>query len=76
MKKILAYIAVLIAGASAAFGQTPTWRVKDVGKAAGVILNATSRFHHSAMVQLDEGKSDLAELDALVDVLIAGLAAH
>lgn len=49
------------------------WRVKDVGKAAGVILNATSRFHHPAMVQLDEGKSDLAELDALVDVLIAGL---
>jgi hypothetical protein len=49
------------------------WSVKSPGETATLILNATSRFHHPAMVQLDGGKSDLRELDALMDVLIAGL---
>lgn len=49
------------------------WAVKDASKAAGVILNATSRFHHPAMVHLDAGQSDLDDLDALTAVLIAGL---
>ncbi len=51
------------------------WTLKSVEAAAGMLLNGTSRFHHPAMVQLDQGKSDLKELDALVDVLIAGLKA-
>ena len=51
------------------------WRVKNADKTAELILGATTRFHHPAMVQLDGGKSDLRDLDALVDVLIAGLAA-
>ncbi len=51
------------------------WRVKDAGKTAELILGATTRFHHPAMVQLDGGKSDPRDLDALVDVLIAGLTA-
>jgi len=49
------------------------WRVSDASKTAGVILSATSRFHHPAMVALDEGKTDLKQLDALTDLLIAGL---
>lgn len=52
------------------------WSLKSADGAAKMILNATSRFHHPAMVQLDAGKSDLKELDALVDVLIAGLQAR
>ncbi|UPT62107.1 MAG: hypothetical protein M0D54_17290 [Hyphomonadaceae bacterium JAD_PAG50586_4] len=52
------------------------WRVKDGEKTAELILGATTRFHHPAMVQFDGGKSDLRDLDALVDVLIAGLAAE
>lgn len=52
------------------------WRIGDAGKSADLILNATARFHHPAMVALDGGKSDLDELDALADVLIAGLAAR
>lgn len=51
------------------------WTLKSVEATAGTVLNATSRFHHPAMVQLDQGKSDLKELDALMDVLIAGLKA-
>ena len=52
------------------------WSVKSVDASAGMVLNATARFHHPAMVQLDSGKSDLKELDALMDVLIAGLQAR
>jgi len=52
------------------------WPQKPADGAAKLLLNATSRFHHPAMVQLDGGKSDLKELDALVDVLIAGLQAR
>lgn len=52
------------------------WSLKSAEASARMILNATSRFHHPAMVQLDAGKSDLKELDALVDVLIAGLKAR
>jgi hypothetical protein len=37
------------------------------------MLNATSRFHHPAMVSLDGGHSDPKDLDALIDLLIAGL---
>lgn len=51
------------------------WPLKSVDAAAATVLNATSRFHHPAMVQLDQGRSDLKELDALMDVLIAGLKA-
>lgn len=51
------------------------WSVKDVSKTAALLLNATSRFHHPAMVALDNGASNLDDLDALADVLIAGLAA-
>ena len=51
------------------------WSLKSVEASARMILNATSRFHHPAMVQLDAGASDLKELDALMDVLIAGLSA-
>ncbi len=51
------------------------WSLKSADAAARLILNATSRFHHPAMVQLDGGKSDLKELDAVMDVLIAGLQA-
>lgn len=51
------------------------WSLKSVSGAAKMILNATSRFHHPAMVQLDSGKSDLKELDAMMDLLIAGLRA-
>ena len=51
------------------------WKVKSAKATAALILNATARFHHPAMVQLDGGKSQLAELDALMDVLIAGLKA-
>mgnify|MGYP001169669758 FL=1 len=52
------------------------WSVKSADAAAGMVLNATSRFHHPVMVQLDGGRSDLKELDALMDVLIAGLQAR
>lgn len=51
------------------------WPARPVEATAALLLNATARFHHPAMVQLDGGKSDLKELDALVDVLIAGLKA-
>jgi len=51
------------------------WKVKSAKTTAALILNATARFHHPAMVQLDGGKSQLAELDALMDVMIAGLKA-
>lgn len=49
------------------------WRIADAEKSAGLLLHATSRFHHPAMVALDEGKSDLKQLDAMIDLLIAGL---
>ena len=49
------------------------WRLKAPEDTATLILHATTRFHHPAMVELDGGRSDLAELDALMDVLIAGL---
>lgn len=49
------------------------WKVKDPSKTAVMLLNATSRFHHPAMVALDEGRSDLKQLDDLTDLLIAGL---
>ncbi len=49
------------------------WPGKALDGAATMLLNATTRFHHPALVQLDGGKSDLKELDALVDLLIAGL---
>lgn len=52
------------------------WSLKSVEGAAKLILNATLRFHHPAMVQLDGGKSDLKELDAMIDVLIAGVQAR
>jgi AcrR family transcriptional regulator len=52
------------------------WSLKSADSSARLILNGTSRFHHPAMVHLDGGKSDLKELDALVDVLIAGLKAQ
>jgi AcrR family transcriptional regulator len=51
------------------------WAVKDADMTAALILNATARFHHPAMVALDGGNRDLKELDALLDLLIAGLAA-
>jgi len=51
------------------------WTFKSVEAAAGMVLNATARFHHPAMVHLDQGKSDLKELDALMDIVIAGLKA-
>lgn len=44
--------------------------------AARMLLNGPARFHHPAMVQLDGGRSDLKELDALVDLLIDGLQAR
>ncbi|MBC7769373.1 MAG: TetR family transcriptional regulator [Phycisphaerales bacterium] len=49
------------------------WKLRSPGATAMLILNATARFHHPAMVGLDEGRTDLAELDALMDVVIAGL---
>lgn len=52
------------------------WPLKSVDVAARTMLNGTARFHHPAMVQLDGGKSDLKELDALVDLLIDGLKAR
>ena len=52
------------------------WPLKSADSTAKMILNATSRFHHPAMVQLDQGKSDLKEFDALMDLLIAGLQAR
>ena len=52
------------------------WPLKSAESSAKLILNATSRFHHPAMVQLDAGKSDLKDLDAVVDLLIAGLQAR
>ena len=52
------------------------WSLKSIDGAAKMILNATLRFHHPAMVQLDGGESDLKELDSLVDVIVAGLQAR
>ncbi|MEZ5958106.1 MAG: TetR/AcrR family transcriptional regulator [Hyphomonadaceae bacterium] len=49
------------------------WRIADAEKSAGLLLHATSRFHHPAMVALDAGATDLKQLDALIDLLIAGL---
>jgi AcrR family transcriptional regulator len=49
------------------------WRVSDPNKTAVLILNATARFHHPAMVALDGGGTDLKQMDALSDLLIAGL---
>jgi len=49
------------------------WRVSDANKTAALILNATSRFHHPAMVALDGAGADLKQMDALTDLLIAGL---
>ncbi len=51
------------------------WRVGNVKAAAGTILNATTRFHHPAMVEADGGKGDLGELDRVMDALIAALKA-
>lgn len=51
------------------------WRVRDAKGAAVTILNATARFHHPALVKLDAGRTDLGELDRLMDLLIAGLEA-
>lgn len=51
------------------------WPAKAADASAAMVLNATARYHHPAMVQLDRGKGDLRELDALMDVLIAGLRA-
>lgn len=53
--------------------QSGAWSVKDADATAALLLSATARFHHPAMVALDAGKSDLADLDALADLLIAGL---
>lgn len=52
------------------------WSLKSAETTAALVLNASSRFHHPAMVQLDQGASDLKDLDALMDVLIAGLQAR
>lgn len=52
------------------------WSLKSADAAAVMVLNATSRFHHPAIVKLDGGRSDLKELDALMDVLIAGMQAR
>ena len=52
------------------------WPLKSAQSSARLILNATSRFHHPAMVQLDGGKSDLKDLEAVLDLLIAGLQAR
>jgi AcrR family transcriptional regulator len=49
------------------------WKLSDPRKSAALILNATARFHHPAMVALDAGKTDLKQLDALSNLLIAGL---
>jgi hypothetical protein len=49
------------------------WPLKSPESSARLIPDGTSRFCHPAMVRLDSGKSDLTELDALVEVLIAGL---
>ncbi len=49
------------------------WRLKKPDATAALILNASLGFHHPAMVTLDGGNSDLAALDALMDVLIAGI---
>ena len=43
---------------------------------AGEVPRLADDQGHFAMVALDQGKSDLKELDALVDVLIAGLKAR
>jgi len=51
------------------------WPVKDAAAAATLILVATTRFHHPAMVAADAGASDLAELDRLMDAMIAALKA-
>jgi len=51
------------------------WPVKDAGTAATVILNATTRFHHPAMVAADAGASDLGDLDRIMDALITALKA-
>ncbi|MGE0045624.1 MAG: TetR family transcriptional regulator [Hyphomonadaceae bacterium] len=51
------------------------WRVKDAEATAALLLHATARFHHPYHVHADGGKSDLSELDKLMDILIAGLAA-
>jgi AcrR family transcriptional regulator len=49
------------------------WRVSDPSKTAVLILNATARFHHPAMVALHGAETDLKQMDALSDLLIAGL---
>jgi AcrR family transcriptional regulator len=49
------------------------WRLKTPDATAKLILNATLGFHHPAMVALNGGDTDLAQLDALMDVLIAGI---
>lgn len=49
------------------------WRLSNAEKSAGLLLHATTRFHHPAMVALDAGATDLKQLDALIDLLIAGL---
>lgn len=49
------------------------WKVRDPSRTTGMLLSATARFHHPAMVALDEGLSDLKQLDELTDLLIAGL---
>jgi AcrR family transcriptional regulator len=49
------------------------WRVSDPIKTAALILNATARFHHPAMVALHGAETDLKQMDALSDLLIAGL---
>lgn len=51
------------------------WPLKSAEASARLVLNATTGFHHPAVVQLDGGRSDLKQLDALADVLIAGLKA-
>lgn len=51
------------------------WPLRNAEAAARMVLHATTGFHHPAMVQFDGGRTDLKELDALADVLIAGLKA-
>lgn len=52
------------------------WSLKSPEATARMLINASARFHHPAMVQLDGGRSDLKELDALIDLLIEGLQAR
>ena len=62
--------AIIAAGVAAA-----EFRADDPARAALAVINATMRFHHPAMLAASQPMPTAEELDAVIDLLLAGLRA-